>query len=240
MTPPPMITTRARDGQVSRHRVTSSSSRSNAGLAEGAVRLVEALLPPAVEVEVDAAGRRLDRAPERPAVLRDQRLQPHPRQLVPAYARRSTPPPAPRPGRRRGRTRSRCCRARSRRRCCRSTRSRSATSCRRRRRSCRPAGRCCTARSARRGRRAPGAPGRRRRRGRRSRRRAGSPCSCTVRRYVACRRNMSKSPVNRGPACSCRHAARRPLEHARVGERRRSRGVVPVRKPITSTPRSGR
>ena len=97
---------------------------------EGAGGLVEPLHPPGVEVEVERAGGGLDEAPERPAVLRAQRLQVAPGPGTRRPRRRATPRPARRSARGSGRTRWRCCRARRPGRCCRSTRSRSARSAR--------------------------------------------------------------------------------------------------------------
>src|SRR3954464_14824038 len=48
------------------------------GAAEGGDRLLEAIHPPAVEVVVDRARRGLDEAPQRPAVLAAEHLEPHP------------------------------------------------------------------------------------------------------------------------------------------------------------------
>ena len=164
---------------------------------------------PSVEVEVERAGGRLDEAPERPAVLAAQRLEPHPR-AVGAGRRVAEVRLAPRVGLLRGeaRTRSRCCRARSRRRCCRSTRSRSA-----RRRSPSsmklPASRSLLHGTVGRGaRRAPGVRRPRRRRGRRTPAGSGEAVLARPPRGSRrCRANMSKSLTNRGPAWSRRTAS---------------------------------
>ena len=56
--------------------VAASSQVSNRGIAEVRDGLVEALLAPAVEVEVVVVRRRLDEAPQRPAVARHRGLEP--------------------------------------------------------------------------------------------------------------------------------------------------------------------
>src|SRR4051812_12929366 len=90
MTPPPMTTTWARSGSpLDVSVVTSVVPR---GLLEQALELrtvelghgpVVLLHRPLPEVEVDRADRALDRAPERPAVLRHQSPQPGPGDAVP-------------------------------------------------------------------------------------------------------------------------------------------------------------
>src|SRR6478735_10721759 len=79
MTPPPTMTTWARDGRSTTGGHLLEEPR-EVGSAEGRDRLLVALRPPPVEVVVDRAGRGLDEAPERPAVLARQHLQPHPRE----------------------------------------------------------------------------------------------------------------------------------------------------------------
>src|SRR4051794_17052076 len=81
MTPPPTTTTRADSGRsvVTRHLFQQPFEPARGEPARG---LLEALASPAVEVEVDAARGRLDHAPQRPAVRRDEGLQPRPGELV--------------------------------------------------------------------------------------------------------------------------------------------------------------
>src|SRR6478735_1740253 len=77
MTPPPTMTTCARVGSSATvdHVLEEPLE---AGAAEGRDGLLEPVHPPAAEVVVDRAGRSLDEAPQGPAVLTDQHLQPHP------------------------------------------------------------------------------------------------------------------------------------------------------------------
>src|SRR3954462_5858201 len=90
MTPPPTTTISARAGSWFRDGCCATSSTTVRHLGEqprelrapeGGLRLVEPLLPPAVEVEVHRAGGRLDEPPERPAVLAAQGLQADPGQI---------------------------------------------------------------------------------------------------------------------------------------------------------------
>src|SRR4051794_36797848 len=81
MTPPPMTTTRARSGRweatsvVPRRLLEEVLELRPVELGDRAVVLLHRPLP---EVEVDRADRVLDRAPERPAVLRHQSPQARP------------------------------------------------------------------------------------------------------------------------------------------------------------------
>src|SRR6478735_6342353 len=78
MTPPPTITTRAREGRSGTGDVLQETGE--ARRAEGGRGLLVALQTPAAEVVVDRARCGLDEAPQRPAVLAAQRLETHSRQ----------------------------------------------------------------------------------------------------------------------------------------------------------------
>src|SRR5450631_4438856 len=79
MTPPPMITMRARSGSssaisvLSLHVVEQLGERGSAELGAGGLVLRHAPRP---EIEVDLARGVLDGGPQRPAVVRHQTLQP--------------------------------------------------------------------------------------------------------------------------------------------------------------------
>src|SRR6188472_2640967 len=79
MTPPPTTTTSARDGRSTTGHVLQQARQVRS--AEGGLGLVEPLHPPGLEVVLDGAGGGLDEAPQRPAVLAAQRLEPHPGQV---------------------------------------------------------------------------------------------------------------------------------------------------------------
>src|SRR4051812_45456521 len=81
MIPPPTTTTRARDGRPVSATGHLLQQPAEARPPEGRVGLVPPLAPPALEVEVEWAGGSLDEAPQRPAVLAAQHLQPHPRHV---------------------------------------------------------------------------------------------------------------------------------------------------------------
>src|SRR3954447_1054856 len=74
MTPPPTMTARARSGRsvVTPYLLQQPGERAGAEAGGG---LLEALHPPRREVVLDVTHLRLDHAPQRPAVRRDQRLQ---------------------------------------------------------------------------------------------------------------------------------------------------------------------
>src|SRR5690625_1838103 len=78
MTPPPMTTARARAGTsvIMLYFFEQPVERSRGERRSGPLVPLHA---PCMEVEVERTGRVLDRAPQRPAVLRDDRLQPRTR-----------------------------------------------------------------------------------------------------------------------------------------------------------------
>src|SRR4051812_42404332 len=78
MIPPPTTTTRARGGTTSSATGDLLQQPGEVRAAEGRVGLLPPRASPALEVEVEGARRSLDEAPQRPAVLAAQHLQPHP------------------------------------------------------------------------------------------------------------------------------------------------------------------
>src|SRR5579862_1369333 len=78
MTPPPMMTTRARLGGASVIELDFLEEAGVADRGEAGGGAVEALHGPGPEVVLDRAGAVLDRAPQRPAVHTDQAEQPGP------------------------------------------------------------------------------------------------------------------------------------------------------------------